>query len=118
MKIRNGFVSNSSSTAFMITNLSKSRKTLADFVEENPQLIGQYREQYCRHLTKEGRKRYTYSKLLASARAEKMVFEAGERKYCVFGDEQGTLVGQVFDYILREGGQSESFVWKFEEWLR
>ena len=39
MKIRKGFVSNSSSTAFMITNLTNKEKTLVDFVEENPQLI-------------------------------------------------------------------------------
>ena len=46
MKTRNGFVSNSSSTAFIITNRTKEKKTLVDFVMENPQLIREFREQY------------------------------------------------------------------------
>lgn len=36
----------------------------------------------------------------------------------VFGDEQGTLVGKIFDYALRDGGPSESFDWRVEEYLR
>jgi hypothetical protein len=36
----------------------------------------------------------------------------------VFGDEQGSMLGHVYDYILREGGASERFEWIFEESLR
>ena len=35
-----------------------------------------------------------------------------EREY-IFGDEDGSLIGEVFDYILRDGGESESFKWKY-----
>ena len=34
MKIRNGFVSNSSTSSFIITNTSQEEKTLLDFVKE------------------------------------------------------------------------------------
>ena len=56
--------------------------------------------------------------LIESAEQNNMKFEAGTSKYCAFGDEQGTLIGQVFDYILRDGGSSENFTWRFYEWLR
>lgn len=34
MKIRNGFVSNSSTSSFIITNTSQEEKTLLDFIKE------------------------------------------------------------------------------------
>ena len=42
MKIRNGFVSNSSSTSFTIVNISDKSKTIVDFVKETPHLIEEY----------------------------------------------------------------------------
>jgi len=39
MKIRNSFVSNSSSTSFLIINRSDVVRTLVDFVDENYQTI-------------------------------------------------------------------------------
>lgn len=114
MKTRNGFVSNSSSTAFIIKNRTKERKTLVDFVRENPRLIEMFREEYG-HTENDG---YTQDALIESASARNMAFEAKEKKYCPFGDEDGDLVGEVFDYILRGGGESPSFAWRFEEWLR
>jgi len=112
MKIRKGFVSNSSSTSFMITNTSKEKKTLVDFVKENPQLIVQYRDEY--HDEDE----YNQVSLIKSARQDDIVFQPGEKKKCIFGDEEGTLIGKVFDYILRDGGSSENFKWKFDEMFR
>ena len=118
MKIRQGFVSNSSSTAFMIKNTSKNTKTIVDFVKENPQLVEEFVARYDWH-------KYTQEDLLASAeqemlgkRGKNMTFDPGEEKYCVFGDEDGTVIGNVFDYILRDGGESKSFNWRFEDSLR
>jgi hypothetical protein len=35
-----------------------------------------------------------------------------------FGDEQGTLLGEIYDYILREGGESKRFKWRFDFYNR
>lgn len=115
MKIRNGFVSNSSSSSFIITNTSKDHKTLVDFVKENPQLLENYRAEYswsCNDKT------HTQEKLIESARQNDMDFPPGFDVHCIFGDEDGTLIGGIFDYILRDGGSSESFRWHFDEFLR
>jgi len=49
MKFKIGFVTNSSSTAFIIVNTSNESKTLVDFVLENPQLIEQFKNEYSWH---------------------------------------------------------------------
>lgn len=115
MKVRHGFVSNSSSTSFIITNISKSKKNLVDFVKENPHLIEWFKGAYSWHRTDLN---MTQENLIESARHNNITFQPNTPKECVFGDEQGTLIGQVFDYILRDGGKSKSFSWKFNKYRR
>jgi len=115
MKFRFGFISNSSSTSFIVCNTSGEKKTIVDFVKENPHLIADFRDQYDWN-TEEGG--YTQEKLIESAEGQNIEFDPGEEKQCVFGDESGTLIGEVFDYILRGGGSSESFTWRFDEYYR
>ena len=113
MRIRHGFISNSSSTSFVITNTSDLAKDLVDFVSENPHLIEDFKKQYSWHDSG-----FCQENMIKSASAENIKFLPHETKECIFGDEDGTLIGQVFDYILREGGRSQSFTWRFKEFLR
>lgn len=46
MKIRNGFVSNGSSSTFIIWNNSEKIKTIVDLIKENPQIIECYKENH------------------------------------------------------------------------
>jgi len=110
MKTRNGFVSNSSSTSFIVTNKSDVQKTLVDFVKENPQLVEQYNSEYSGE--------YTLEELISDAEKLDEVFAPNDHRYLTFGDEDGNAIGAVYDYILRDGGESESFKWRFEEYNR
>lgn len=114
MKTKIGFISNSSSTSFVIRNMTNDKKDLVDFVDENPQLI----EQYVKRFQKDCLDRYDQEQLIHSAWCNNIEFEPNEIKICTFGDEDGTIIGNVFDYILRIGGKSKSFEWDFYEYLR
>jgi len=109
MKIRNGFVSNSSSTSFTIINKSSESKTLVDFVKENAFLIGQFNSYYDYE--------FTLEECVRDAENEDVTFEPKEEKELIFSDGDGPL-GHVYDYILRDGGESENFKWSFLQSLR
>jgi hypothetical protein len=113
-KIRLGFVTNSSSTSFIICNKSKHTLSVVDFVRENPQLIEEYVKQYDWN---KGDPEFTQENLLKSAEENNGDLTPGEN-HVTFGDESGTLIGRVFDYILRDGGSSKNFDWCFYEYNR
>lgn len=121
MKIRNGFVSNSSATAFIITNTSDEVKTIVDFAKETPHLVEEFKKMYDWYNDDE---RFSQENVVAGAEQivadeqEDMTFAPGESKECIFGDEQGTVIGHVYDYMLRECGGSESFKVEFSRWCR
>lgn len=115
MKSRSGFVSNSSSTSFTITNTSDHGVDLVDFVRENPQLIARFCDEYDWHKPEDG---YNQDALVKSAEENNFQWQPKESRMCTFGDEDGTLIGQVFDYILRDGGVSDHFEWSFLEYNR
>lgn len=110
MKGRLGFVSNSSSTSFIIINNTNKQKTLVDFVKENPHLVEQYNSQYGGT--------FTLDELISDAENLDEIFSPNCERTLVFGDEDGTSIGCVYDYILRDGGRSASFKWHFDEYFR
>lgn len=114
MKVRKGFVTNSSSTIYIIVNKTDKIKTLVDFVKENPQLVKQFKDEYDHTETRGS----TQTNMLKCAEERGTEWSAHEIKTISFGDEDGDILGRVFDYILREGGNSESFSWRFKEWNR
>ena len=129
MKTRNGFVSNSSSSSFIIRNTSDKELTIVDFVKENPQLIEEFKNQYDSHkddpkftqenLIKSAQDRLDDKYSINTTRKVSIYIIPPKRNWClVFGDEHGDLIGEVFDYILRDGGQSKNFTWRLEELLR
>jgi len=113
MKLKSDFVTNSSSTAFIITNHTDKALMVDDFAKENPQLVKEFLDCY----TWNGREELTHEALIESAKNNNAILRPGEN-YIAFGDEDGTIIGRVYDYMLRDGGESKSFSWRFEEWLR
>ena len=116
MKYREGFVSNSSSCAFIIINTSDKPLTIVDFVRENPQLVEEWNEGFGYEDTQEEMIESAEQRL--KYESETYTYKPGKREYSVFGDEEGDTIGRVFDYILRDGGSSENWEWRFEEYLR
>lgn len=112
MKIRTGFVSNSSSTSFVIKNKSNETRTLTDFVKENEYLLQKFKDEYNWHND------LTIGQMIDNADNLSITFKPNEEKLLSFGDEDGTTIGLVYDYILRDGGESKNFEWSFDSWQR
>lgn len=116
MKIRSDFVTNSSSTAYIITNISNVPLTLVDFVEENWILLEFFKREYS--YGDADKRNLTQDKMLECAKNRDQTFYPNEKTLAVYGDEDGDILGRVYDYILRDGGRSKNFEWKFKEYYR
>ena len=113
MKIKSDFITNSSSTSFIIINISKTVKTLENFVKENKYLLKKFKEEY--NFTEN---KFNQKNMLQDAAKRNIIFLPNEEKMCTFGDEEGDVLGTVYDYILRDGGKSTNFRWVFKEYNR
>ncbi len=112
MKIRDGFVSNSSSTSFYITNKTNEEKSLLDFaIETMNRVVNDWNTDYAWGSDS----KISNEDFLKSAKTRKIVFPPKSRKTYSFGDSDNDIVGRVFDYCLRNGGDTDSFTWKFHE---
>lgn len=115
MKKKNSFITNSSSTAFIIENITNEEKTLRDFIIENSYLLDEFLEMYNWYKNNED---FKLGKMLECSSLYNYKFPPNSKIRCVFGDEHGNILGTVYDYILRDGGVSESFRWRIDEYLR
>lgn len=113
MKVRGGFVSNSSSSSFLIYNKSGEEKSIADFALENAFLIKSFNDSYGAT--------YSIDEAILSAELDYgHISLLPGPNICTFGDEEGTILGRIYDYILRDENDNESknFSWTFRESLR
>lgn len=111
MKIRLGHVSNSSSSSFVITNKTNKTIHIVEFVIENIHLIDKFNREY--------NSEFTHEEVIKAAKKDykKMYLDPGEN-IVYFGDSHGNPLGIVYDYILRDGGNSKNFRWRFHAHCR
>jgi hypothetical protein len=112
MKTRKGFVSNSSSTSFMITNKTKERKTLVDLVNENLHWLEKFNDDYDYE--------YIPEQLLKIAKEKPIVFLPLKTVECEFGDHDGpyadTPLGHTLMFMSRYAKSGTiSFQWQLKK---
>jgi hypothetical protein len=129
MKIRIGFVSNSSSSSFIIHNKTNESQPLSEFVMEAERVVLEYIEERSKYgmfgvMGLEWRandKPWTIKEIILKQMtkdAKRLPPLKPGANTVIFGDEQGSVIGQVYDYALRDGGSTERFGWSLKEYLR
>jgi len=120
MKTRTSLVSNSSSTSFVITNNSDKELTIVDFAKENLHLIDDFLNRYNWHRSSHFNSDAMINSAVVRLKqdSDKYTFKSKQSKILTFGDEHGDTIGHVYDYMLRNGGQSKNFEWSFYEYNR
>lgn len=118
MKIRNGYVSNSSSSSFIIKNISNENKTIIDFAKETSYLCEMFCDEYGYNNEYYNEKEYIKDAINRQLNKWGFSLPSNESVEYAFGDEDGDVIGTVCDYMMRIGGKTDSFSWQFFESLR
>ena len=122
MKIRVGFVSNSSSCSFIVTNKTNQDLDYSELVRDLKDVIDEYLKIYSwgepKYLSDKG-----HETLIQNAQKHtfKYTFHANCQITVQFGDNAGKfqgIVGSAVDYIIRDKDfESDRFHIKFEEMM-
>jgi hypothetical protein len=102
MKIRLGFVSNSSSSSFCISNITNEDKKLSDFILENIHFVDEYNCYFKDNIIKEN--------ILDNL--QNLTIKANSSWVVKFDDNDRTIPAElVFRRQLSPSGKSQSFEW-------
>ncbi len=111
MRNKNEFVTNSSSTSFIITNKTNHNITAREFVDDiyNQGLL---------HTMKSYDMLYTKEDIIKSLEEDyDFILKVGYNWF-KFGDEDNTIAGEIFDYCLRDCYITKKISVKIDEYLR
>ncbi|MCK9596170.1 hypothetical protein M0R19_03230 [Candidatus Pacearchaeota archaeon] len=120
MKIRQGFVSNSSSTSFIIKNKTNKQKTLMDFIEETSVFLYKiYIQKYPYHLWKDSQDE-SYREIFSAESVKSFIqkrnfrIKGNKEIGIIFADDQ-TSTENFYELMLRDFNETESFSWQMDE---